>query len=67
MKYPIDRNKLNEYFQKKNGHAVTAYGIACAVGVERIYGGTMAKWVRDGVLEKCPANGYYRVIGTVRQ
>ena len=66
MKQPIDRDKLNEYFQKKNGHAVTAYSIARAVGVERVYGGTMAKWVRDGVLEKCPANGYYRVIGTVR-
>ena len=44
MKYPIDRDKLNEYFQKKKGHAVTAYSIACAVGVERVYGGTMARW-----------------------
>ena len=67
MKYPIDSDKLNEYFQKKNGKVVSAYSIACAVGVERIYGGTMTKWVRDGVLEKCPANGYYRVIGLVRQ
>lgn len=67
MKYPIDQKKLNEYFQKKNGKVVTPSGIAYAVGVERVYGGTMTKWVRDGVLEKCPANGYYRVIGLVRQ
>ena len=66
MKYPIDRNKVNEYFQKKNEKVVTASNIAYAVGVERVYGGTMAKWVKDGVLEKCPANGYYRVIGVVR-
>ena len=67
MKYPIDRDKLNKYFQEKNGKVVSAYSIACAVGVERIYGGTMTKWVRDGVLEKCAANGYYRVAGVVRQ
>ena len=67
MKYPIDRDKLNKYFQEKKGKVTTPSSIACAVGVERIYGGTMAKWVRDGVLEKCPAKGYYRVIGTVRQ
>lgn len=67
MKYPIDRDKLNKYFQEKKGKVTTPSSIAYAVGVERIYGGTMAKWVRDGVLEKCPANGYYRVIGTVRQ
>lgn len=67
MKYPIDRDKLNKYFQEKNGKVITPSSIAYAVGVERIYGGTMTKWVRDGVLEKCPANGYYRVIGTVRQ
>ena len=66
MKYPIDRVILNKYFQEKNGKVVSAYSIACSIGVERIYGGTMAKWVRDGVLEKCPANGYYRVIGVVR-
>ena len=24
MKYPIDRNKLNEYFQKKNGKVVSS-------------------------------------------
>ena len=42
---------------------ITPSGLAHKLGVERIYPGTMAKLVRDGVLEHAPCKGYYYIVG----
>ena len=55
MKTKVDYNKIYDYLK----NTITASSIALGIGVERIYGGTMNKLVRDGYLDKCPLNGYY--------
>lgn len=60
--YKVDYTKIYECLAEKKGKVITASAIACKVGVDKIYGGTMQKLVRDGYLEKCPLNGYYRVV-----
>jgi hypothetical protein len=47
---------------KTKHRVVTAYIIASGIGVDRIYGGTMSKLMREGWLEPCPLKGYYRII-----
>lgn len=66
-KTKVDYEMIYEYLETKRnnpkmGKTVTAANIANAIGVDRIYGGTMTKLVRDGYLEKCPAAGYYKVV-----
>lgn len=60
-KNTVDYNAIYNYLSNrpKNIKWTTASGIAYGIGVERIYGGTMTKLVRDGWLEKCPCDGMY--------
>ena len=62
MKTTVDYTKIYNYLATKKGKIVTPSGIAHFTGVDRIYGPTMSKLVRDGVIEKCPAAGFYRVL-----
>lgn len=57
----VNYEKIYDYLNTKGGKVITASAIAFAIGAERIYGATMAKLVRDGALEKMPADGYYKV------
>ena len=54
--------EILKYLSTKKGKIVTAAGIAHAIGIERIYGPTMSKLVREGVIEPMPCKGYYRAI-----
>lgn len=58
-KTKVDYNKIYDYLKNTKQRTITASNIAHGIGVERIYGGTMSKLVRDGYLDKCPLNGYY--------
>lgn len=59
--YKVDYQKINACLASRKGKIITASGLAFATGVERIYGGTMAKLVRDNYLTPCETKGYYRV------
>jgi hypothetical protein len=54
----VDYNKIYDYLSHTKQKLVSASTIASAIGVERIYGATMTKLVRDGYLEN-RGNGYY--------
>lgn len=56
----VDYKKIYDFLKTTKKRTVTAYAIAHGIGVDRIYGGTMAKLVRDGALEHYPLKGYYR-------
>lgn len=56
----VDYEKIYAFLATKSGKVVSACGIAYGIGVDRIYGGTMAKLVRDGALEPMPEKGFYR-------
>lgn len=58
----VDYNKIYEYLKTRSGKVVSASNIAYAIGIDRVYGATMTKLVRDGVIDPMPAQGYYRVI-----
>lgn len=58
----VDYEKIYEGLERLKGKTITASGLAHATGVDRIYGGTMAKLVREGCLDKCPLQGYYKVV-----
>lgn len=62
MRTKIDYDKIYECLNKRSGKIISASQIAFSIGVDRIYGGTMAKLVRDGYLEHMPLKGYYRII-----
>ena len=62
MPYKVDYNKIYEYLNTMKDKVVTPSGIAYAVGVERIYPGTMTKLVNDKAIEHCAEKGFYRVI-----
>jgi hypothetical protein len=55
----VDYEAITRHLGNTKQKTVTASSIAFAIGVPRIYGGTMAKLVRDGWLTKAPADGYY--------
>ena len=57
--YKVDYTKIYDYLKNTKAKVVTAYGIAHAIGVDKIHGATMTKLVRDGYLDKCPLEGYY--------
>lgn len=61
MTTTVDYNKIYEALENYNGHVLTASGLAYKIGVERIYGGTMSKLVRDGYLIKANCKGYYYI------
>ena len=59
----VNYNKIDEYLATRKGKIITASMLASGIGVERIYGGTMAKLVRDNMITKCAEKGFYRVNG----
>ena len=59
----IDYREIDKFLATKKGEIITASMLAHGIGVERIYGGTMAKLVRDNQIMKCAEKGYYRVNG----
>ena len=61
MKAAVDYGKIYECLEQRKGKVITASQIAFSIGVEKVYGGTMAKLVRDGRIEHMPLKGYYRV------
>ena len=62
MKNKVDYKALYEAISNRKGHCLTASQLAFDIGVERIYGATMAKLVREGKLEPMPAKGFYRAL-----
>ena len=63
----IDYRKIDEFLATKKGEFITASMLAHGIGVERIYGGTMAKLVRDNQITKCEAKGFYKVNGVKKR
>lgn len=63
----IDYCKIDKFLATKKGEVITASMLAHGIGVERIYGGTMAKLVRDNQITKCEAKGFYRVSGVKKR
>ena len=61
-KTTLDYDKIYDYLISKYDKIITASGLAYAIGENRIYGGTMAKLVREGYLIQCESKGFYRVI-----
>ena len=60
----IDYRKIDEYLATRKGKIITASMLAHGIGVERIYGGTMTKLVKDNQITKSAEKGYYRVNGS---
>lgn len=60
--YKVNYKEIYDFLATTKRNTITASGIAFNLGIDRIYGGTMAKLVRDGYLEECPCKGYYRII-----
>lgn len=58
----VDYNKIYEYLNGYKRNIISASQLAYGIGVERIYGATMSKLVRDGYLETCPEKGFYRIV-----
>ena len=58
----MDYEKIYNALNESKGKYITPSGLAYKIGVERIYGATMTKLVREGHLEKCPLKGYYKII-----
>lgn len=54
----VDYEKIYYYLSHTTSKIVSASVIAQAIGVERVYGATMAKLVRDGYLDNM-GNGLY--------
>ena len=61
MTTTVDYNKIYEALENYSGRVLTASSLAYKIGVERIYGGTMSKLVRDGYLIKANCKGYYYI------
>ena len=61
-KTKVDYKKIYDFLMTTKHRVITAYIIASGIGVDRIYGGTMSKLMREGWLEPCPLKGYYRII-----
>lgn len=58
----VNYDGVYEALERLKGKTITAYSLAHTIGVERIYGATMSKLIREGLLEKRPLDGYYKVI-----
>lgn len=63
MKYSVDYEKIYEFLAKRKGKMTSASNIAHFIGVERIYGATMSKLVREGILDPAAEKGYYWIVG----
>lgn len=60
MKSKVDYDAIYKFLRTTKMNIIDAAGIAWGINVDRIYGATMFKLVRDGVLEPMPRKGYYR-------
>ena len=58
----VDYEAIYKYLNTIGGKITTASAIAHFTGIERIYGGTMSKLVRDGYLTPCAEKGFYKVV-----
>ena len=63
----IDYCKIDKFLATKKSEFITASMLAHGIGVERIYGSTMAKLVRDNQITKCDIKGFYRVNGVKKR
>ena len=64
----IDYREIDKFLATKKGEIITPSMLAYGIGVERIYGGTMAKLVRDNQITKCDdVKGFYRVNGVKKR
>ena len=64
----IDYREIDKFLATKKGEIITASMLAYGIGLERIYGGTMAKLVRDNQITKCDdVKGFYRVNGVKKR
>lgn len=55
----VNYEAIYNYLKNTTTKIVSASNIAYNINVDRIYGATMNKLVRDGYLSKCPTQGYY--------
>lgn len=55
----INYDKIYEALDNWTSTVVSASGLARKIGVERIYGATMTKLVREGLLTPAPTKGLY--------
>lgn len=60
MKSKVDYDAIYKFLRTTRMKIVGAAVIAWGINVDRIYGATMSKLVRDGALEPMPRKGYYR-------
>lgn len=58
----VDYNKIYEILANRRSNFINAGTLAVLMDVERIYGATMTKLVRDGYLEPCACKGEYRIV-----
>lgn len=58
----VDYEKIYKYLEEKKGKTITAAGLAYGIGVDRIYGATMLKLVREDLIAPCALKGYYKVL-----
>ena len=59
MAAKVNYDKIYDYLRDTKHKVITASMLAHGIGVDRIYGGTMTKLVRDGYLEPAAEKGYY--------
>lgn len=61
MKSKVDYDAIYKFLRTTRMKTVGAAAIAWGINVDRIYGATMSKLVRDGALEpSVTLKGYYR-------
>lgn len=58
----VDYEKIYKFLATKQGKIITASDIAYGTGISYVYGTMMNKLVRDGALEACANQGFYRVL-----
>ena len=58
----VDYEKIYKYLEERKGKVITASGLAFGIGVDRIYGATMLKLVRQDLIAPCEQKGYYIVL-----
>ena len=60
MKSKVDYDAIYKFLRTTRMKIIDAAIIAWGINVDRIYGATMFKLVRDGALEPMPRKGSYR-------
>lgn len=54
---------VDKFLAARQGKIITASALAHGIGVDRIYGPTMSKLVRDNCITPMAEKGFYRVNG----